>query len=357
MLIVKDAMTFRQSITSLAISSLDVPVLRARVSMRMLQDTTLPAYKGGLLRGGFGYAFQQTSCPTACWNNADSCTSSQPCAYQHVFSPRHPANVTALHDLRDIPRPFVIEPPADQKRDYRAGDLLEFGLVIIGSGARYLPYFLASFRRLGELGLGRDHAPARLERVELLACWEPTGTVIYQDGRVLDVQRGGTYQYTGPIVAERALHLPDTLHISLPTPLRIKARGTYLDTLDVPALVQSLCWRLHALSVFYGSAWQHTYRPLVEQARSVVVEDARVEWIDWERTSTRGPTPRHMTLGGIVGTATLRNVPPDIRALLLMGTLVHAGKSCVFGHGKLEMQGSGVREEGSGRPGVRRPDR
>ena len=43
------------------LESLDLPILRARVTMRMLADAALPAYMGGMLRGGFGYAFQRAS--------------------------------------------------------------------------------------------------------------------------------------------------------------------------------------------------------------------------------------------------------------------------------------------------------
>ena len=45
-----------------------------------------------------------------------------------------------------------------------------------------------------------------------------------------------------------------------------------------------------------------------------------------------------MTLGGIIGSAVLREVPPDIRAVLVAGSLVHVGKACVFGHGRYELQ-------------------
>lgn len=80
----------------------------------------------------------------------------------------------------------MIEPPLDQKRCYAAGDSLEFGLVLIGRGVDFLPYFLHGFEALGATGLERELAKARLERVEALAPFEPTGTSIYQDGRVAD---------------------------------------------------------------------------------------------------------------------------------------------------------------------------
>ncbi|RRR67439.1 MAG: hypothetical protein EI684_18955 [Candidatus Viridilinea halotolerans] len=46
-----------------------------------------------------------------------------------------------LHDLRDVPRPFVIEPPLETRTHYRAGEALELTLVLIGRGIDFLPYF------------------------------------------------------------------------------------------------------------------------------------------------------------------------------------------------------------------------
>src|SRR5215207_1286710 len=114
--------------------NLTLPVLRARVTMRLLEDAALPAAKGAMLRGGFGYAFQRSACPQPCWGHSDTCTVTALCPYRWVFETPHPPGVAHLHDLQDVPRPFVIEPPHDERTRYAAGDALEFGLVLIGRG-------------------------------------------------------------------------------------------------------------------------------------------------------------------------------------------------------------------------------
>ena len=326
-----------------ALSGLELPIARLRVTLRLLDATTLPPYKGAMLRGGFGYAFQRASCPQSCWGHSDSCAVGALCPYRWIFETPHPPGVAHLHDLHDIPRPFVIEPPVEHKRAYAAGDALEFGLVLFGRAIDHLAYFLYSFEQLGRMGLGREQARARLERVEVLRPWEPTGVAVYSEGRATAEAarlRGDSvgYIYSAACIAERAARLPHDLRITLPTPLRIKARGDFLGQLELPALVQTLCWRLSALATFHGGGpWEVDHRALIEQARGVALEQARTEWFDWERTSTRGGKPRTMTLGGLVGSAVLRNVPPELRALLLAGTLAHAGKAAVFGHGKIEL--------------------
>lgn len=331
--------------------SLDLPLLRLRLTLRLLEDTTLPPYKGALLRGGFGYAFQRASCPPACWGASNRCAVQALCPYRWVFETPHPAEVGHLHDLQDVPRPFVIEPPLDHKRQYAAGDALELGVVLIGRGIDYLPYFLYAFEQLGRMGLGRDHARFRLERVEALRPWQPTGPVIYQDGRVMGrtgtgeptcspqnrEPRTGTLPiYDAAAIMARAAGLPADLRLTLHTPLRVKAHGDWLRAIDMPVLVQSLCWRLNALATFHGGGpWPGDYRALVELAHGVAVEQQQVQWVDWERTSTRGAQPRSMKLGGIIGSAVLCGVPPDVRAVLLAGSIVHVGKAAVFGHGKI----------------------
>jgi hypothetical protein len=258
------------------------------------------------------------------------------CPYRWVFETPHPAGVPHLHNLQDVPRPFVIQPPRDQQQRFEAGATLEFGLVLIGRGIDFLPYFLLGFEHLGALGLGRDQARARLERVEALTPFQPVGLPIYQDGRVIETANLPLLN-----TAELPVHaatLPADLHLELRTPVRVKAQGHFLTELDLGALVQAACWRMGALAAFHGARlWPLDYRPVVAQARAVRVERAAVQWVDWERTSTRGGARRQMSLGGIVGTATLRTVPPEVRAALLAASVLHVGKACVFGHGSLHL--------------------
>ncbi|GAB4193361.1 MAG: CRISPR system precrRNA processing endoribonuclease RAMP protein Cas6 [Roseiflexaceae bacterium] len=312
-----------------------LPVLRLRLTLRLQADARLPAYKGALLRGSFGYAFQRAACPRSCWGRSDQCGAAALCAFRWVFATPHPPGVAHLHDLHDPPRPFVIDLPDDGRTSYAAGEALEFGLALFGRGIEYLPFFLHGFEEAGRAGLGRDRAGARLERVVALAPWQPDGAPIYQDGRLSGL---ALPLHDTAAVRARAGQLPADLRLTLRTPLRLKTGGNYQDQLDLPALVRAACWRLNALATFHGAGpWPIDHRSLVEQAATVSVEQTRIAWRDWERTSTRGPEPRRMALGGIVGSALLHGVSPDLRAILLAASLVHVGKACVFGHGALRL--------------------
>ncbi len=210
--------------------------------------------------------------PQACWGASEQCATTTLCPYRWVFETPHPPDIAHLHNLRDVPRPFVIEPPLDDRTHHAAGDVLAFHLVLIGRGADYLPYFLFAFEQLGHMGLGKQRARARLERVSALTAWRPTGHVVYQDGRVLpDAERLPLLD--ADAITVRAHRLPADLRLTLPTPLRVKHGGEWLRAVDPAALVQAICWRLNALSVFHGGGpWDVDHRALVAQAREIAVE-------------------------------------------------------------------------------------
>src|SRR4029079_2310822 len=87
-------------------------------------------------------------------------------------------------------------------------------------------------------------------------------------------------------MAPRSAPLPADLRLALRTPLRVKARGAFIEALDLAAILQGGCRRHNALETFHGDGpWQVDHRALVAQAQAVAVEAAQVRWVDWERTS------------------------------------------------------------------------
>ena len=249
-----------------------LPLVRLRLRLRLLDDATLPASKANLLRGGLGVGLQRLTCRPSCWEATDSCPTPSPCPYRWIFATPHPPDQPRLHDLKDVPRPFVIEPPGDWRTTYRAGEALEFGLVLVGRAVEHQAYFILAFEQLCQRGISRLRVPARLEQVE-----------------ALDLEQ--------PLV------------------------GSY------PLWIQPL-------SLFHGrEPWEVDHQALIADGRRIMVEHSHLHWVDWERTSTRDGRPQRISLGGLVGSACLRHVSPAVRRLLVAASIVHIGKACVFGHG------------------------
>jgi hypothetical protein len=82
-----------------------------------------------------------------------------------------------FREYESIPRPFVLEPPLETKREYLPGETLHFNLLLFGRAIQYLPYFIIVFREMGEEGLGKGRLPFTLEDVAasvLFLVWAST---------------------------------------------------------------------------------------------------------------------------------------------------------------------------------------
>jgi hypothetical protein len=55
-------------------------------------------------------------------------------------------------------------------------------------------------------------------------------------------------------------------------------------------------------------------------------------------SATRNGEPQMLPRGGIIGSAVLRGVPPDIRTVLPAGSVAHVGKAAVFRHGRVKVE-------------------
>ena len=309
-----------------------------RFHLKVVDEMPLPAYKGAVLRGGFGSVFRRTICCQRHHRTCEPCPLRYVCPYPLLFEPSPPPGSEALRTHEAIPRPFVLEPPQDRRRLYAPGDELCFGLTLVGKATRYLPYFIVAFLRLGELGLGRARSRYVLQRVEALH--PSTGRVIpiYENGALLTEGQESVVSYAEiaqAASAENASRL--TLHFL--TPARLKYNGRYLE--DAPpfhVVVRTLLRRVSSLSYFHcGQRWETDYRGWIQQAQEVETETAEVRWVDWERYSTR--QRQRMNLGGITGHVTYKGELTPFLPLLRLGELIHVGKGATFGNGQYRMEG------------------
>lgn len=298
----------------------------------------LPPYKGSVLRGGFGSAFRRVACaPRA--KNCLGCLLRGVCPYAYVFETSPPEGSAVLRNLKDVPRPFVIEPPEDYRTEYTPGEALEFGLVLIGRGVEYLPFFIAAFKELGRTGIGPLRAGFDLVRVEQLK-----GTyrhVVYDADsspgtlNLQPVKEGCVYRRD---VAEEAARLPlESVRIEFLTQTRLKADDEMQSRPDFDVLVRSILRRVSSLAYFHhGVALDLDYRELIERARQVRTVIDRTRWVNWVRYSNRQDAS--MNLGGVVGWADYAGDLSPFRELLIVGQLVHVGKNATFGLGRIRVK-------------------
>jgi hypothetical protein len=308
-------------------------IAKYRFVLEPLEPMSLPPYKGATLRGGFGQAFKRMACSRPQpGGTCQGCPERDHCAYSYVFETPVPPDSEVLRTHSAVPRPFLFEPPLDDKTEYGLGDELAFGLVLTGRGIDYLPYFILAFKALGDVGLGRGRARFQLKQVwarDPLGPWE---TLIYHGPS--DALRNAEMTASSAEIEGVAAALPDhELSVRFLTPTCLKHAGEMAREPAFHVLVRALLRRVSSLCYFHcGERWETDYKGLVARAQEVETVEAAARWQGWERYSSK--QDRRIGMGGVVGKMRYAGPLASFRWLLVLGSVVHVGKGCVFGNGQ-----------------------
>ena len=302
---------------------------RYRVILTALSTIVMPPYAGSTLRGGFGHAFRKMVCTQGPINCRD-CTLKAVCPYPYIFETAPFEGATQLRTYGDVPRPFVID-PLDTRGEYRQGESFVFRLTLIGRAIDYLPYFLVSFRELGEIGIGKGRG--RFQLTQVLTDGEES---IY-DGDTQMVHNRNNALSFDDIQQETASLPTDTLTVHLLTPTRITHEGQITDKLPFHLFWRRLIGRISALGYFHcGESLALDFKELIAQAETVQTVQSGLRWHDWTRYSSR--QNQKMQLGGLMGSATYAGDLGVFLPFVALGAFLHVGKNATFGLGKYQVK-------------------
>jgi hypothetical protein len=235
---------------------------------------------------------------------------------------------------KEVPRPYVFEPPEETKMEYEPGERMRFGFTVVGRAAEYMPYFIYAFSKMGDEGVGRRRARYKLERVVAKNPLVGTREEIF-DGEVVKNRRL-------PIIWENAVSAAQKLNgerarLEFLTPTFVKFKGEVSP--DVPpfaALVQALLIRIPMLSAVHcGEVWQEDFKAIVARADEVKTVRDETTWISYRRYSSF--KNKSEPLEGLIGQAEYAGPIEEFLPLLEMGQLTHLGKRAVFGLGRYRL--------------------
>ena len=302
---------------------------RYRLTLTALSTITMPPYAGSTLRGGFGHAFRKMVCTQGPIDCRD-CTLKAVCPYPYIFETAPFEGAQQLRTYGDVPRPFVID-PLDTRGEYRKGESFSFQLTIIGRAIDYLPYFLVSFRELGEMGIGKGRGRFQLTHVRT-----DDGESIY-DGDTQMVHNLDNARSFDDIQRETESQPTNVLTLRLLTPTRITHEGALTDQLPFHVFWRRLIGRISALAYFHcGESLEMDFKGLIEKATSVEMTDSTLRWKDWTRYSSR--QDRKMQLGGLIGRVTYAGELAEFVPFVMLGAFLHVGKNATFGLGKYRVE-------------------
>ena len=301
---------------------------RYRVVLTALSTILMPPYAGSTLRGGFGHAFRKMVCTQGPIDCRD-CTLKAVCPYPYIFETAPFEGAQQLRTYGDVPRPFVID-PLDTRGEYRQGESFAFRLTLIGRAIDHLPYFLVSFRELGEIGMGKGRG-----RFQLTQVLTDGGESIYDSDTQMVHNRNNALCFDK--IQGEAESLPtDALTVHLLTPTRVTHEGQITDKLPFHLFWRRLIGRISALAYFHcGESLDLDFKGLIAQAETVQTVQSGLRWHDWTRYSSR--QNQKMQLGGLVGSVDYAGDLGMFLPFVALGAFLHVGKNATFGLGKYKV--------------------
>lgn len=302
-------------------------------NMEAVDDLQVPPYKGAMFRGAFGMAFRRSVCATGL-SECGGCQLKSNCIYFRYFETEMPAEgLRFLDGPRKVPHPFVLHPPLSSAVIFPSGYRFKVGLTLIGDAIVHLPYFVHTFRKLAEEGLGKGKKRATLISVEDITHSEKI--VVYESaqGRILPGHHAVR-------VADLISGIPaeiETVSLDFQTPLRIQHKGVEIkerEKVELQKIVTLTRRRLMALSCLYCGA-------VVEQEKWIDFTKCRIvsnslNFFDWERFSNRHR--KHISLGGFIGKISFTGELNEIAPIMLAGSYVNIGKNTLFGLGQYSVK-------------------
>jgi hypothetical protein len=340
-----------------------IPYLRLRFSLIARQEVFLPSFKGSLLRGAFGHALRRTVCVMGPQQPCPTCMLRKQCVYPRLFEtliePDEPVP-RFLRGLSTAPRPYVFE-PFDERRFYRPGESLQFDLILIGQAVELHPFAIFAVSQMAEQGLGFKRIPFQLEKV----FWQDTdkeqkakgkhqgekGNEFEEEWRLLyDGTTKRLLETPTPQLANQLTGEPERafepangltvqpcnrLTVNFLTPTRLKFKNDLTIDFTFRMLVFKMLRRVLELAHFHvpGAAIDWEFHTLLVAADAVKIVQRDLRWVDWERHSNRQKV--EMKMGGFVGEMVLEGELAPFEELLRICEVVHVGKGCVFGNGKM----------------------
>lgn len=307
-------------------------ISKYKFTIRPQEKLILPPYKGSTFRGGFGHAFRKAVCVER-KKECRGCSYQSKCIYSYVFE-TSVAITEGKHQDRDVPHPFIIEPPMDERRHYGINDTLDFQLILVGHAVDYMPFFIFAFEEVGKIGVGKNKGKYSLEKV--------TGINNGEETLIYDGKSHFRYYFltldSEEIMNEGKMFDSKIARLRFLTPARIKYNGKLTADANFEILMRNLFRRLSSLAeVHSGEKWELDWKGLIERTREIKTIHSDLLWKDWERFSQRQDTK--LKMGGFLGEVTFEGDLSEFMPYLKLGEYLHIGKATVFGLGKYEIIG------------------
>ena len=299
----------------------------------------LPGFAGSALRKALIPVFRQITCQTA-ERECYGCNISSKCPYNICMAENSTNSDHKFRRYHTPPKPFIFEPPINRKPYYGRKDELYFDLILLGKALEYLPYFTASIRHLGAVGIGRNQGKFKLEKIFALNLNDNGIIAEYNyDHKNSDGDNDKTLSLAELYekFSNEDIDINE-VSISIVTPLRMKLLGMDDWHLYFQSLTKNIFKRIANLAYAYCNYENFLEFPeLIHKAGRIRIIKENFTWEDWRPLTMKDKKP-NSRLGGYVGDIVYQGNIKDFWAILRIGEILHIGKNTSFGFGRIQVK-------------------
>jgi len=303
---------------------------------QMNEEATLPPFKGSTFRGVFGHALKHVTCALK-RQTCDDCTLVTRCIYPFVFETHLARTTDKSENISSPPHPIVICPDETSPRTrFNAGETLSVSLTLLGDVNERLPYFVYAFQEMGKMGIGK-RTNGRGGSFKLSGVTHGNKNVFSLSSGTIKTPDPLPELFLSQSSEKTAGNAVLKIRVNFETPMRIKFDKDIPNVLDFKTLVRQMLRRSSSLMNHYGSGEPALdYKGMIERAELVKICDNKMQWLDWQRYSSR--QDKKMFMGGFTGSVTYEGKLGEYLHLLDFASKVHVGKNTVFGLGKISCE-------------------
>ncbi len=311
-------------------------IVKYRFVLQPADFIKLSNFPGSSIRKIFLPVFKQLTCENP-QIECKKCYKEEKCPFFVAVESENGFHDPDFKRYHTPPKPFIFDSPLRKKIFYTKNNKLYFDLILIGKTINYFPYFIATMRQIGEVGIGLNQGKYSLQKILALNLLDNT---IAGEFDFNSENRNADNKWSFSLKElydkyESEHEDIDEVTVSLVTPLRMKRLGNENWHLYFRTLTKNILTRIANLAIAYCDYNEILhFDNTIYRAGAVKIAKESLLWDDWRNSELRKRKP-DSRMGGYYGNITYKGNIKEFWPILRIGEILHVGKNTTFGLGRI----------------------
>lgn len=264
--------------------------------------------------------------------DCDSCLAVKSCYYSRIFETKGVTDKPLYKTGSSVLHPYVLIPPLTEQKLLSPGSTFTFTLVLIGEYTRALPYFVFTFKEMGEKGIGKftsstSGGAGGRGNYKITNICQNDKNIWHNDKLDYEVDSFSFNKSEGQI---------NSITLSFLTPFRLQRKGQLVHNPNFKEIFLSALRRAELLNYYYSDTRIDDIIDipnLIKKSETIKETENSLSVYEWQRYSGRQKTK--LKMDGVVGDVTYEGDLGDFVPFFRFAEIFSIGKNTVFGLGRV----------------------